>query len=98
MYYKIIKTSTLKIDIKEKLDFLKNRWVSEKVLNDVFLTINWTIKSLDFYPHRFQKVYKDYRRTLIKKYSIFYKINEEEKEVLIYRVLHQSQNFKKYLN
>jgi plasmid stabilization system protein ParE len=48
-------------------------------------------------PERYTEIYKDYRRTLVKNYSIFYKIDENKKEVIIYRILHQAQNFKKYL-
>jgi len=97
MYYKIIKTSKYELDILNLIDYLEFHFVSKKIINNLFSEILWTINSLDFMPERYVEIYKDYRRTLVKNYSIFYKINENKKEVVIYRILHQAQNFKKYL-
>ncbi len=98
MNYNIRYLPEAEYDLVLKLEFLEKQFVSQKVILDVYYSIKWTISSLDFMPERYAKIYKNYRRTLTKKYSIFYKINENKKEVIIYRILHQSQDFAKYLD
>jgi len=97
MHYKIIKTSKYELDILNIIDYLEDNFVSKKIMSSLFSEILWTINSLNFIPERFSENFKDYRRALVKNYSIFYKIDENKKEVIIYRILHQSQNFIEYL-
>jgi len=97
MHYKIIKTSKYELDILNIIDYLEDNFVSKKIMSSLFSEILWTINSLNFIPERFSEIFKDYRRALVKNYSIFYKIDENKKEVIIYRILHQSQNFIEYL-
>ena len=98
MNYHIIKTSKTELDITEKLSYLKEQNVSKKTITQLYYLFFSTIKSLEIFPQMYQKVYKDYHRVIVKSYSIFYKINDNTKEVTIYRLLHQSQNFKKNLD
>ena len=97
MHYRIIKTSKYELDILNIIDYLEDNFVSKKNMSSLFSEILWTINSLNFIPERFSEIFKDYRRALVKNYSIFYKIDENKKEVIIYRILHQSQNFIEYL-
>ncbi|MDQ7009553.1 MAG: hypothetical protein Q9M94_04660 [Candidatus Gracilibacteria bacterium] len=75
MHYNVKTSSESDNDIYLKLEYLKSEGVSKEMIKSFYLTILGTINSLDFFPERFQKVYKDYRRTLIKKYARNYGIN-----------------------
>ncbi len=84
-------------DIENFMIFLKNQFVSKELILRLNNLIYSRIYSLKIFPEMFEKVYLDYRRILLKNYSIFYKVYKKDKKVIIYRILHQSQNFKNKL-
>ncbi len=55
---------------------------------------------LDFWPKRFSAVYisgREYRRFRYKAHTIFYRVQEEQKIVLVDAVLHGRMDFKRRL-
>ena len=84
-------------DIEGFFKFLKQNFVENNILLKFRNLIYYKIYSLEYFPEIFPEVYKNYRRLLIKDYSIFYKVNKKEKRVIIHRFLHQSQDFKNHI-
>ena len=96
--YKVIIVAKAKNDIENILYYLLDRNVWKtlvyKIKNLIYSSIFW----LEYFPQKCPFYIKDYRRLLVKSYSIFYKIDEENKIVIVYNVLHQAQNYENYLN
>lgn len=93
----------LKVE-KEFLEDLNN--ISEYIYRETYsLEITQTlsdeiIKSiliLQLFPFMYSKKYKEFRCINIKSYQIFYIVNELNKEVNIYRIFWESQDFKGYI-
>jgi len=95
--FKIIILPEAKNDIENILIYLLNENVWKtlvyRIKNIIYSSIFW----LEYFPEKCSFYIEDYRRLLVKAYSIFYKIDENNKKVIIYRILHQSQNYEKYL-
>ena len=85
-------------DIEKFMIFLSKQFISKELLFKLRNLLYSKIYSLEYFPEIFMEVHTDYRRLLVQKYSIFYKVNNKNKTVIIYRILHQAQNFKKYLD
>ena len=96
--YKVIILPKVKNDIENILLYLLNENVWKilvyKIKNLIYSSIFW----LEYFPKKCSYYIKDYRRLLIKSYSIFYRIDEENKIVIIYKILHQAKNYEKYLD
>ena len=62
---------------------------------DFFLAVESKIAFLKTNPFLYQKVYKEYRKVNISKfpYSLFFKIHEEKKRVVVIAIWHQKQDF-----
>lgn len=52
---------------------------------------------LQMFPNMYQDTYKDFKTIQIKSYKVFYKVDENKKEVIVYRILWASQNFREYV-
>lgn len=97
MEYKVIVHDEVKESLKNIFRYIYNETLNEgiatKVYENIYSAINW----LDFLPHIYQISYKKYRVRDIYNYKIFYKIDENLKEVHIYKVLNSAQDFSKTL-
>ena len=88
MLYKIEISDVVYSDIKELTDYLYNisysKILSDKLADELFRVIF----SLNFMPEMYQKYLWEYRRIIVKwSYKIIYKIEEENKKVIIIRVI-----------
>lgn len=79
-------------DIINATDYLNDQ--RSQFGNKFFIEVAETIDILQTNPFIFQKKFKDFRQAPIKKYSflIHYLIEEENQSVIIFAVLHTSQN------
>ena len=97
MEYKVIIHDEVKEDLKNIFRYVFNETlninIATKVYEKVYSAIHW----LDFLPHIYQISYKNYRVRNIYNYKIFYKIDENLKEVHIYEILNSAQDFSKIL-
>ncbi|MCH2188410.1 type II toxin-antitoxin system RelE/ParE family toxin [Candidatus Gracilibacteria bacterium] len=80
-------------DIDELTDYIYrfsfDKNISQKIYDDLYKKI----LSLNFLPNRYEKYLGDYRRIIVNgNYKIFYKIDEENKKVIIVRVIRTEQN------
>jgi len=88
MFYKIEISDLVYSDIKELTDYLYyvsySKILSDKLADELFRIIF----SLNFMPEMYQKYLWEYRRVIVKwSYKIIYKIEEENKKVIIIRVI-----------
>jgi len=88
MIYKIEISDLVYSDIKELTDYVYNnsysRVLSDKLADDLFKAIF----SLNFMPEMYQKYIWEYRRLIVKwSFKIIYKIDKENKKVIIMRVI-----------
>ena len=85
-------------DIFELTDYIFRFSFSKEIAQKIYNEIYSKIYSLNFMPHMYQKVLWEYRVALVKKtYRIFYKIEEENKKVIIVRVIRTDQNIEEIL-
>ena len=87
MKYSISVSEIAQFDIEDASEYYE---IKRQGLSRLFLmSIKDTFKVLATNPFAYVKIYKEFRRALLKKfpYALFYKIDDENKEVIIYRVL-----------
>lgn len=73
------------------------KWYQEKsgTLAEEFKTeVNQEIEYIGEYPEHYQRKYKELRQSLVARfpYAIFYLVEEEQKRIIIFGVLHTSRN------
>ncbi|CAG7590587.1 hypothetical protein PEPTYR26121_01202 [Peptoniphilus tyrrelliae] len=95
--YEVIVTYLAKKDIKNIHSYISNElFLPNEALNLVKL-IERNIKNLEVMPERFRK-YEKYKEKNIricrlKKYLIFYNINDDENQVEVVRILYSARNY-----
>ncbi len=67
--------------------------IAEKLAAEIF---SETMK-LSFFPYMYPKTYKDFHTFNVNNRKIFYKIYEEDKKVIIFRILSWFQDYNNYL-
>lgn len=87
MFYKIVIRDVVHEDIYELSEYVFrfsfSREISKKIYDDLYANIF----SLDFMPNRYQVYFWEYRRIIVNwSYKIIYKVDEENKKVIIIRV------------
>lgn len=95
--YEVIVTDLAKKDIKNIHSYISNElFLPNEALNLVKL-IERNIKNLEVMPERFRK-YEKYKEKNIricrlKKYLIFYNVNNDENQVEVVRILYSARNY-----
>lgn len=85
-------------DIVELTDYIYRMSFSKSTAARIYNELYSKIYSLNFLPQMYQKVLWDYRVALVKKtYRIFYRIEEEDKKVIVVRVIRTDQNIEDIL-
>lgn len=98
MFYIVELKDEAKNDIFELTDYIFRFSFSQNISDKIYDEIYQKIFSLEFMPQMYQKVLWDYRVALVKKsYRIFYRIEEENKKVIIVRVIRTDQNIEEIL-
>lgn len=71
---------------------LKSPRTSKKLTNEL---IN-EIYSLDEFPNRYpyhrSRKFKDLRKMVVKNYLVFYRVNEKDKSVMVYRIVYSRKD------
>lgn len=97
MEYSVIIHKEAKESVKNIFRYIYNETWSFNISNKVYNKIYSEINGLNFLPYIYQIYYKDFRVKNVYNYKIFYKINEDLKEVHIYDVLNSAQDFSKII-
>ncbi len=96
--YKVVIRNQVHDDIYEFADYIFRFSFSESISKNISDVIYEKINWLNFMPHMYQKVLWEYRVALVKKtYRIFYRVEEENKKVIIVRVIRTDQNIEEIL-
>ena len=95
--YEVIVTDLAKKDIKNIHSYISNElFLPDEALNLVKL-IERNIKNLEVMPERFRKYEKYKEKNIricrVKKYLIFYNINDDENQVEVVRILYSVRNY-----
>ena len=97
--YKIIVSETYHKDLKDILYYISHNLDSPFTALDLLDEIESTVSNLSTMTYRYGLVndtylsHKEFRKCFVKNYIIFYKIDEENKAILIHRILHAKQNW-----
>lgn len=97
--YKIQLSIKAKNDYKKIINYLKNKLLEPSIANRYAELINSEIKSLEHMPQKYAIIDDDIakkleiRKLFIKNYIAFYRINEKEKIVEVYRILYGASNW-----
>ena len=98
-HYKILVSETYHRDLKGIIHYIFYNFDAPFTASDLLDEIESTVSSLSTMPHRYGLVddaylrHKEFRKCLVKNYIIFYKVNKENKTVMIHRILHARQKW-----
>lgn len=92
MVYNIVLLTDASEELAQAIDWFENQKVGLGV--DFFRTFQNAMQFLKTNPKIYAKIYGEVRRLLLGKfrYAVYFLINEENMTVVIFAVLHQSQN------
>lgn len=92
MSYKIKLLPTVYSDLKEAKEWYHEK--SEQLANEFKTAVTKEIDYIGKYPEHYQQKYKELRQSLVTRfpYAIFYLIEEKQKLIVIFGVLHTSRN------
>jgi len=98
MFYIVELKDEAKNDIFELADYIFRFSFSQNISDKIYDEIYQKVFSLEFMPEMYQKILWEYRVALVKKtYRIFYRVEEENKKVIIVRVIRTDQNIEDIL-
>lgn len=101
--YQVILSNDANNDINQIVLFIATESGSKKVARDYLDKLQDTILSLNKFPERGSnpryKILRNqgYKFIVVETHLVFYKIKEENKTVIIYRVLHQKSSYQNFL-
>ena len=96
--YKIVFSTLASLDIALIKSYIKWKLNNPSSAETIVNKIETVIRSLDCFPLRYpvtSSVGKNIRRIPIKKYNIYYSVNESEKTVTIMRILYAGIDIRK---
>ena len=99
MSYKIAIRDVVHNDINNFANYLYQRTFSMKSALLLRELLYWWISSLNIFPYRCQEIWLWYRALIVKwVYKIIYKVIEEEKKVVIIRVIRSEANLMNFID
>ena len=93
--YKIELSLSFNIDLILTLDYVKYRLCNEKAADDLRKAIFDKIISLSSFPNRYKQIEDNIRQTSVKRFNLYYSIDELTKTVTILHVLYQGADISK---
>lgn len=92
MKYKLVVTNSAEQDIERAMDYYENKQkdLGKKYIFSIKSCLRLVIKN----PFAFAKIFMEIRKANTKKfpYSLFYSINEVDKIIILFAVIHNSRN------
>ena len=98
-HYKILVSKTYHKDLRDIIHYIYHNLDAPITASTLLDEIESTVSNLSTMPHRYGLVddaylrHKEFRKCLVKNYTIFYKVHEESKTVMVHRILHARQNW-----
>ena len=95
--YKVKLNDEFKSDLNDISEYIFRISFSKEITQKISDEITKKLLNLIIFPNMYQNTYKDFKTIQIKSYKVFYKVDETKKEVIVYRVLWASRNFREYV-
>ena len=98
-HYKILVSETYHKDLKNIIYYIYHNLDAPLTASTLLDEIESAVSALSVMPFRYGLVddaylhRKKFRKCLVKNYIIFYKVNKENKTVMIHRILHARQKW-----
>lgn len=98
-HYKILVSETYHKDLKDIIHYIYHNLDAPLTTSALLDEIESAVSALSVMPFRYGLVddaylhRKKFRKCLVKNYIIFYKVNKENKTVMIHRILHARQKW-----
>ena len=98
-HYKILVSETYHKDLKDIIHYIHHNLDAPLTTSALLDEIESAVSALSVMPFRYGLVddaylhRKKFRKCLVKNYIIFYKVNKENKTVMIHRILHARQKW-----
>ena len=102
--YRLIYSDLIKKDIDAVFDYIVNEYKTQIVADSLIDSIIKKVEQISESPYVWSLLEdpnlasKGYRTCMVKKYKLFYVINEDCKNVLLIRFLHSSRDWLNILN
>ncbi len=92
MSYKIKLLPIVNTDLRKAKKWYHDK--NEILAKEFKIEVNKEIDYIGEYPEHYQRKYKELRQSLITRfpYAIFYLVEEEQKRVIVFGILHTSRN------
>ena len=97
MQYKIIYKDSAKDDLLKYSDYIERMTFSKEKADELLRIIMSEILKLSLFPYMYQVFYKNFHSFSVKNQRIIYYIDEEKKQVVIYRILWWYQDYTRYI-
>lgn len=103
MAYNIVITQQADREMDQILAYLTQQLFSEQAAAALVVQYTDVLEKLEQFPNLFEtvrnvgQVGKEYRKFRMGNYVGVYRVQEEEKRVIILRIFHGSQNYARYL-
>lgn len=91
--YKILVSEKYYMDLKEILHYISRDLSAPLTASTLLNDIEQMVSSLSTMPYRYSIIddsylsHKEFRKCLIKNFIIFYKVDEENKTIMVHRIL-----------
>ncbi len=97
MKYRVIFSKEAQNDLREISDYIERKTFQLDTANKVIAEIISSTFILQIFPYMYEKVYKNFHSINIKNKKIFYEIDEIRKQVIIYHIFWQDQDYEDLL-
>ncbi len=84
-------------DLINYIDYIERQTFSKEIAEKQASIIFVETMKLSFMPYMYPETYKDFHTFNIKNKKIFYKIYEDKKKVIIFRILSSFQEYENHL-
>lgn len=97
-HYEVILTDSAKLDLEEIYEYIKDNLKESDVANQLMSKIESDILRLEQYPFSCMEVKvkphkKLYRKLVTGKYIVLYRVEEEDKQVVILNVIYGKKDY-----
>ena len=93
MTYKVIFPNKAQFDLLEIWDYIERMSFLKETANKIVAEIISSTQILKLYPYMYPKVYKTFHSYSIKNRRVFYEIDDNRKEIIIYHILWWFQDY-----
>lgn len=100
--YEIVLTDIAKEELEEIYDYIFNNLYNELAANNLMNKMEQAIFSLEQNPYKCVEVHirqsnEVYRKLVVDNYIVLYDVDEEDKQVVVYRAIYGKRNYLKII-